>query len=85
MALGHTGLPPGMQPQCWAQPGADSVPASQPAVEEADQMAMEASSGTSPRVNAVRTDVFGGSLLPLIPRDSKDGGGAGHSEYMLIT
>lgn len=48
-------------------------------------MVLEASSGASPRLNAVRIHVFGSALLPLIPRDSKDAGGAGHRKYMVIT
>lgn len=48
-------------------------------------MVLEASSGAIPRLNAVRVHVFGSSLLPLIPRDSKDAGGAGHRKYMVIT
>ena len=48
-------------------------------------MVLEASSGASPRLNAVSIHVFGSSLLPLITRDSKDAGRAGHRKYMVIT
>lgn len=53
-------VPPGRQLLCWAQPGASWL------LEWADPGGLEATSGASPRVNAMRTRVFGSSLLPLI-------------------
>lgn len=57
MPLGCAGLPPGRQ---LLLPGASWL------LETADPVGLEATSGASPGVNAVRTCVFGSSLLPLI-------------------
>lgn len=61
--LGSAGLPPGRQVLCWAQPGAAAVPG---ASWLSESVSLEATGGASPGVNAVRTRVFGSSLLPLI-------------------
>lgn len=47
-------------------------------------MVLEASSGASARLNAMRIHVVGSSLLLLIPKDSRDAGGAGHGVYVVI-
>lgn len=66
MPLGCAGLPPGRQLLCWAWPGAAAVPRASWRWDTADPVGLEVTSGASPRVNAVRTHVFGSSLLPLI-------------------
>lgn len=49
-----------------AQPGAAAVPRASWLWGTADPVGLEVTSGAGPRVNAVRTRVFGSSLLPLI-------------------